>query len=214
MISFFRKAFPILILLLLNVVFAEEGSAKEHYLHVSTNPSGADLYTGTAHPDFSKNPDYRIPAVIPIPLDKDQVLITLFRPDFKDTSINVTLSPKDTSFLIVALTPAFDETFLEEQQADLRHRSRRQLGHRLMITSILPLAASAIAAGVAAYEINKANDCKKDIENTIITSGDNYQRDKKDFKEYRENAKTAKKTALVSLVTGGVILSIGLLLSF
>jgi hypothetical protein len=209
-------AFKIIIpiLLLLGLCFADESAPRERYLHVSTNPSGADLYVGDVHPNFSKNPDYRIPAFVPVPLDKDQVLITLFRPDFRDTSINVTLSQKDTSFLIVGLAPAFDETFLQEQQADLNHRSRRNLGHRLMIASIVPLAASAIAAGVTAYEINKANDCKRNIENTVITSGDNYQQDKKDFKEYRDNAKAAKKTALVSLVAGGVILSVGLFLSF
>lgn len=202
------------VLLLLGLCFADENAPRERYLHVSTNPSGADLYVGDAHPNFSKNPDYRIPAFVPVPLDKDQILITLFRPDFRDTSINVTLSQKDTSFLIVGLAPAFDETFLQEQQADLNHRSRRNLGHRLMIASIVPLAASAIAAGVSAYEINKANDCKRNIENTVITSGDNYQQDKKDFKEYRDNAKAAKKAALVSLVAGGVILSVGLFLSF
>ncbi len=202
------------VLLLLGLCFADESAPRERYLHVSTNPSGADLYVGDAHPNFSKNPDYRIPAFVPVPLDKDQILITLFRPDFRDTSINVTLSQKDTSFLIVALAPAFDETFLQEQQADLNHRSRRNLGHRLMIASIVPLVASAIAAGVTAYEINKTNDCKRNIENTVITSGDNYQQDKKDFKEYRDNAKAAKKTALVSLVAGGVILSVGLFLSF
>lgn len=202
------------VLLLLGLCFADESAPRERYLHISTNPSGADLYVGNAHPNFSKNPDYRIPAFVPVPLDKDQILITLFRPDFRDTSINVTLSQKDTSFLIVALAPAFDETFLQEQQADLNHRSRRNLGHRLMIASIVPLAASAIAAGGTAYEINKANDCKRNIENTVITSGDNYQQDKKDFKEYRDNAKAAKKTALVSLVAGGVILSVGLFLSF
>jgi len=209
-----NKIIPSLLLLLLGLCFADENTPRERYLHISTNPSGADLYVGNAHPNFSKNPDYRIPTFVPVPLDKDQILITLFRPDFRDTSINVTLSQKDTSFLIVGLAPAFDETFLQEQQADLNHRSRRNLGHRLMIASIVPLAASAIAAGVSAYEINKANDCKRNIENTVITSGDNYQQDKKDFKEYRDNAKTAKKAALVSLVAGGVILSVGLFLSF
>ena len=210
----FKKVIPILLFTFSAFCFADESAPRERYLHVSTNPSGADLYVGDAHPDFSAAPDYRIPAFVPVPLDKDQILITLFRPDFKDTSINVTLSPKDTSFLIVALAPAFDETLLQEQQADLNHRSRRSLGHRLMIASLVPLAASAIAAGVTAYEIDKANDIKKDIENTVITSGDNYRQDKKDFKEYRDNAKTAKKTSLVSLVAGGLILSVGLLLSF
>ena len=204
----------VILFLFLGLCFAGEDAPHEHYLNVSTNPSGADLYAGTAHPDFSKNPDYSIPAVIPVPLDKDQILITLFRPDFKDTSINVTLSPKDTSFLIVALTPAFDETFLKEQQADLRHRNRRNLGHRLMAASLVPLAVSAIAAGVTAYEISKANDCKKDIENTVITAGDSFRQSKKDFKEYRDNAKTAKKTTFISLGAGAIILSVGLFLSF
>ena len=210
----FKKVILPLLFLLWGLNYAGDKSPRERYLHVSTNPSGADLYVGNAHPDFSRNPDYRIPAFVSVPLDKDQVLITLFRPDFRDTSINVTLSQKDTSFLIVALTPAFDETFLQEQQANLSHRSRRNLGHRLMIASIVPLAASAIAAGVTAYEIGKANDSKKNIENTVITSGDHFQQDKKDFKEYRDNAKKAKKTALVSLVAGGIILSVGLFLSF
>ncbi len=210
----FKKVILFFLFLLWGLNYADDKDSRERYLHVSTNPSGADLYVGNAHPDFFRNPDYRIPAFVSIPLDKDQVLITLFRPDFRDTSINVTLSQKDTSFLIVALAPAFDETFLQEQQADLNHRSRRNLGHRLMIASIVPLAASAIAAGVAAYEIGKANDSKKSIENTVITSGDNYRQEQKDFEEYRDNAKTAKKTALVSLVAGGIILSVGLFLSF
>lgn len=210
----FKKVILLLLFLLWGLNYAGDKVPRERYLHVSTNPSGADLYVGNAHPDFSRNPDYRIPAFVSVPLDKDQVLITLFRPDFRDTSINVTLSQKDTSFLIVALAPAFDETFLQEQQADLNHRSRRNLGHRLMIASIVPLAASAIAAGVAAYEISKANDSKKSIENTVITSGDNYRQEQKDFEEYRDNAKTAKKTALVSLVAGSIVLSVGLFLSF
>ncbi len=210
----FKKVILFFLFLLWGLNYADDKDSRERYLHVSTNPSGADLYVGNAHPDFSRNPDYRIPAFVSVPLDKDQVLITLFRPDFRDTCINVTLSQKDTSFLIVALAPAFDETFLQEQQADLNHRSRRNLGHRLMIASIVPLAASAIAAGVAAYEIGKANDSKKSIENTVITSGDNYRQEQKDFEEYRDNAKTAKKTALVSLVAGGIILSVGLFLSF
>lgn len=210
----FKKVILLLLFLLWGLNYADDKDSRERYLHVSTNPSGADLYVGNAHPDFSRNPDYRIPAFVSVPLDKDQVLITLFRPDFRDTSINVTLSQKDTSFLIVALAPAFDETFLQEQQADLNHRSRRNLGHRLMIASIVPLAASAIAAGVAAYEIGKANDSKKSIENTVITSGDNYRQEQKNFEEYRDNAKTAKKTALVSLVAGSIVLSVGLFLSF
>ena len=83
-----------------------------------------------------------------------------------------------------------------------------------MAASLVPLAVSAIAAGVTAYEISKANDCKKDIENTVITTGDSFKQSKKDFKEYRDNAKIAKKTTYVSLGAGAIILSVGLFLSF
>ena len=208
-----KKVIPVLLLLLLGFCLADESSTRERYLHVSTNPSGADLYVGDAHPDFSDAPDYRIPAFIPVPLDKDQILITLFRPDFKDTSINVTLSPKDTSFLIVALSPAFDETLLQEQQADLRHRSRRSLGHRLMIASLVPLAASAIAAGVTAYEIGKADDAKKVIKNSSIDS-DRYQDARDDFRSYQRKARTAKGFTYASFITGVSLLSIGFIFSF
>ena len=41
------------VLLLLGLCFADESAPRERYLHISTNPSGADLYVGDVHPNFS-----------------------------------------------------------------------------------------------------------------------------------------------------------------
>ena len=42
----------ILLLLLANSIFAKEPEQRERYLHVSTNPFGADAYVNTQRPDF------------------------------------------------------------------------------------------------------------------------------------------------------------------
>ena len=204
----------LLLMLFASNSFAEDTPQRNRYLHVSTNPSGADAYVSSKFPDFSKAPDYRLPAFIPVAPNDSVVRITLFKPEFKDTTLKVTLSDRDTSYLIVALQPAFSETLLKEQQDQLNRRSRKSLGTRLIKTAVVPLLASGIAAGVTAYEIHKAEDCKKVLDNSVFTNGKNYKQNQKDFKEYRDNAKTAKKESITSLVAGGVILSIGVFLSF
>ena len=204
----------ILLTLLTSTALAGESGQKGRLLHVSTNPSGTDVYVNTRNADFSREPDYRLPAFIPVAPGDSLVRITLFKPEFKDTTLKVVLSEKDTSYLIVSLQPAFSETLLKEQQDQLSHRSRRSLGKRLMLVSVMPFLASGIAAGVAAYEIHKAEENKEAVEHSAFTDGKNFKQNQKDFKEHKDYAKTAKKTAITSLVAGGLILSVGVFLSF
>ena len=204
----------LLLSLSLNTVFAKDPPQQNRYLHISTNPSGTDAYVNSKFPDFSKAPDYRLPAFIPVAPGDSSVRVTLFKPEFKDTTLKVTLSDRDTSYLIVAMQPAFSETLLKEQQDQLNQRSRKSLGMRLIKTSVVPLLASGVAAGVAAYEIHKAKDCKRILDNSVFTNGKKYKQNQKDFREYRDNAKTARTLSITSLVAGGVILSVGVFLSF
>lgn len=193
---------------------AEEPEASSKYLHISTNPSGGDVYLGEIHPDFADQPDYILPAFIEVPAGESQVLVTLFRPDFKDTTINVRLSEKDTSYLRVAYTPIDDGNLLEEREGFLAHRSRRSLGHRLIIASAAPLIASGISALIANYEIDRANDKKKSIENSFIQNKEQIANKVKDYNHYRDNAKTARTATFSTLIAGGIILSAGIILSF
>jgi hypothetical protein len=94
--------FFILLFALCVNLFAQQ-KTNVRYLQVSTNPSTVDLYTGDAPPDFSRRPAYTSPAFIPVPEGAESITISFFHPDYADTTINISLSSSDTSFIIVAL---------------------------------------------------------------------------------------------------------------
>ena len=180
-----------LVLLFGTLVYAENADSttiQEKYLHISTNPSHADVYINTAKPSHASSP--------------------------ADTAIQVTLSQKDTSFLIVALRPNLDESVTEKQYGELAHRSRRKVGHRLLIASIVPFVASGIAAAVSYYNIERANSKKDDIDDALFYDGDAYKQSFDDFKNYRDNARKAKNVMNFGLILGGIVFTTGVILSF
>ncbi len=202
--------FALLIILCVNV-FAQE--AKTRYLQISTNPSTVDLYTGKILPDFASKPDYVSPAFIPIPEGKDTVLVSFFHPDYADTTINIALSPNDTSFIIVALRQTYDEDEIAQKQKFLKHRNRRYLGKFLKWASIAPFTISGISAIVTLYNNSKAKDYKKAMQDTRFAS-EKYDKHMRDFTDHRESAKTAKTVSKIFLGTGLVFLTAGFVLSF
>lgn len=184
-------------------------------LHVSTIPSNADIYVDEIRPNHAKDPDFVSPAVIELSEDTlaSEVLISLFNPGFMDTTLRVTLSPKDTSFIIISQKPIPDEEFLERQQSELAKRKRAHIGKKLMKISLIPFAAGLVAGAVTYYEIDKAKDCKKSLKNSSIDT-DRFQQKLEDFSDYRESAKTAKGFTYAGIITGAALFSIGFILSF
>lgn len=201
-----------LLFLLCGNVFAKQ-KANMRYLHVSTNPSTVDLFTGAYPPDFANRPDYVTPAFIPIPEGKESITVSFFHPDYADTTINITLSESDTSFIIVALRQTYDDEKLAAQQDMLKHRNRRNLGYVLRWSSIIPFAISGISAIVTLYDISKAKDNKRAMENTRFKN-ERYDAHMQDFKDYRGSAKTAKTVSKVFFGTGLLFLTAGFVLSF
>ena len=182
----FRKASIAIIILLFTFcgnIFAEE-QAKLRYLQVSTNPSTVDLYTGTLQPDFASKPNYVSPAFIPVPEGNDEILVSFFHPDYADTTINIKLSNKDTSFIIVALRQTYDEEIIATNQELLKHRNKRTLGSYLRWASIAPFTISGISAIVSLYNISKANDHKKAMEHSHFAN-EKYDKHKEDFTDYQ-----------------------------
>ena len=94
---------------------ADSAVASTKYLHISTNPSHVDVYVNNIKPKHYKEPDYKMPGFIPVPAGESSIMVSIFRPEYADTTINVTLSQKDTSFLIVALRPNYDDKKTDEQ---------------------------------------------------------------------------------------------------
>lgn len=202
----------VMIFVLCTNLFAQQKS-NTRYLQISTNPSTVDLYTGDAPPDFSKNPAYTSPAFIPVPDGAESITVSFFHPDYADTTINITLSSSDTSFIIVALRQTYDDEILNDHQDMLKHRSRRNLGQTLQWFSIAPFVISGISAIVTLYDISKANEHKKAMENTRFMN-DKYDVHMQEFKDYRKSAKTSKNVSKVFFGTGLLFLAAGFALSF
>jgi len=202
----------VLIFALYGNVFAQQ-KEKTRYLQISTNPSTADLYIGKTLPDFANKPDYVSPAFIPIPNGQDSVLVSFFHPDYADTTINIALSKNDTSFIIVALRQTYDDDELTRKQELLKHRNRRIWGNYLKWSSIAPFTISGISAIVSLYNIGKAKDHKKAMQNTRFAT-EKYDGHLRDFTDHRESAKTAKTVSKIFLGTGLAILATGFVLSF
>ena len=207
-----RLAVAILAMLLAcTLSFAQDGNK---YLHISTNPSYADAYVNNVRAKFASNPDVELPGFIKVPEGNASVTVKLFKPGFKDTTINVTLSDADTSYLIVALTPSYDDVYLQSQQKSLMRRARNNLGHRLIIASAVPLVASGICAIISHHNITKANDKKELVEKSIIREGEDYESNLEDFDRYRDRAKSARNISIGTAIAGGIILGFGIVLSF
>lgn len=205
-----------LFLFIILVLTAFSASHAQKILRVSTIPNQADIYVGTTTPDHADKPDYKSTAFIDASEQgaNGEILLHIFRQEFNDTTIKVTLSQKDTSYLVVSLRPTYDSALLEEQERILGKRSRRSFGHKLMFASIVPFVISGAASLVTLYQINQANDAKRDIEKTLIVNSDEYQKSLDNFDESRNKAKTAKYTTFTSLAIGAVFLSVGFVLSF
>lgn len=186
----------------------------QRYLHVATNPSSSDIYVNRSKVDFSASPDYSSPSFVKVPQGDTTLRVTLFQVGYNDTTINVSLSDRDTSYLIVSLRQSYDEELAETQKKTLAHRNRKSLGHKLVWASLVPFAASAVAAAATQKYIQDARDDRKAIQNSLIREGNRYQEKKDDFKDHRNKAKTAKAIGGTCLGTGLVVLSAGLILSF
>ena len=198
-------------LLLVNVAFAQK------VLHVSTIPSKADIYVQEIHPDHTQDPDFVSPAFIPLNEDQVQegeILVSLFHPEFVDTTIKVTLSDRDTSYLIVSQRSALDEDLLSEQESELSKRQRKKFGKGLMLSSVIPFAVSAVAGIVSQYEISKANDCKSDLKHSAIAETKQYHKTEKEFKDYRSKAKSSRTVMYTGLAVGASLLTLGFILTF
>ena len=188
--------------------------AQNRYLQISTNPTTTDIFVNRSNIDFSATPDYISPSFIKLSSKDTSVKVTLFQIGYADTTINVSLPEKDTSYLIVSLRQSYDEELADMQHKVVAHRNRKALGRKLIWASFVPLVTSAVAAIVTQKYIQDARDDRDAIQNSVIHNGDNYQKKQDSFKDNQSKAKTAKTIGGTTLGVGVVVFSAGLILSF
>lgn len=213
------KKIILILLYLACVALGQEQQNQEptRVLHVSTIPSYADIYINQLHPNHVKSPQATSPEFIPVTSENSQdneILISLFKPEFADTTIRVKLSNKDTSYLIVSLRPNYDKALQEEQKKIIKKRSNRNFGKKMIFGSFIPFAMSAISGGITYYQINKANDAKKEIENSPLADDEKINKVQKKFEQHRDNADIGKTFFNVGISLGASLLAVGVILQF
>ena len=199
------------------ILLAVGFSFAQKVLHVSTIPGKADVYVESIRPDHTRYPSYHSPTYIPVSEEQTlngSVLISIFSPGFADTTMQVKLADKDTSFLIVSLRPTYDERVLKKQQSEIAKRGRRQFGYKLMFGSIIPFTVGLVSGALTYYHISQAEDAKKTIDYSAILESERVQKAQRDFDDHRDKANTAKTVTWTSLSIGASLLAIGFVLSF
>lgn len=199
------------------LLFCAGWAYSQRVLHVSTIPGYADIYVEELRPDHTQEPHHTSPAFIPINEDNSLdgvILISLFSPGFADTTIQVKLSDRDTSYLIVSLRPIDSEILLDKQQSKLSKRSRRTFGKKLMLSSIVPFGFGLAAGAFTYYNIHRADEKRNLLKESLIYSDDHVQQMQRDFEDYRQNAQRGKTATVTSFIIGASLLSIGFILSF
>lgn len=201
------------VLIILFALYAH-ALAEQKVLHVSTIPNHADIYVGEVQPNHAKNPAFVSPAFITVDEgESSDILISLFNPGFTDTTLRVKLSDQDTSYIIVSQQPIIIDELLDDQQAELSKRSRKNFGKSLIKYSIIPFVVGLAAGSVAYYEIDKAKQDRRILKKSSIKN-DDYNEVADRFEDRRNTAKTAKNITYGAFLSGAALLSIGFILSF
>lgn len=205
------KKILIFCLLLLTSLFAEESIQ----LHLSSWPLNADVYIDARPNSFSQNPKYETPVTISLPQDSSQVLITLFKKDYADSSINVKLIPnKQDVFLNVMLKQEYNEKVLQQQKEDLQKRAKKNYGKLSFLAAIPASVATIVNAVILQYHIQKAEDLSDEIDKTLIRQNNHFKSLKDDFQHHTHHATNFKRGTLISAGVTSLFLIIGCTLSF
>jgi hypothetical protein len=183
-------------------------------LLISTWPSHAEIYVGERPSDFVNPAPSTTPLKLKLPLDSTLVRITLYKPDYADTTLDVQVkSPRD-SYLMFMLQPETDASILEKQQEILDARNRHQWGRKIIWGSTLPFALSGIFALIAQHQFNDAETYADRIENSTIKTGNHFDELVENHTDKKKLGKDFRTYALTSLCIGSAFLVTGLILSF
>ena len=205
------RIFAALVLLVSSLCAAEDSSRT---LTVSTWPSHADLYLGGRPSSFTEGADFETPARIEVPADSSTLRITLFKPDYTDTTLDIHLKNQGDNYITLMLQPETDLMELDKQQSILNKREKFSAGKKFLIASAVPFMVSGILAFFADREFNEAENYGDRIQNSAIRSGDNFDKLVDREASHRKSGKDLRKYAAVSLGAGALLLVTGVVLSF
>ena len=183
---------------------------------LSSFPPHADIYLGSRPSSFVQRPLYSTPATIRLPLDSTQVLVTLFKKDYADTTIDIKLSPneKGEAFITIMLKQELNEKILEQQKKDLFRRAKKDYGKKVLLGTIPASVATIINVLILQYHIRQAEEISQEIEETIIRQNDHFNSLKDEFRHHKHHAENFKRGTVISAAATSLFLIVGCTLSF
>lgn len=204
-----NKLIAIFVLLITAFAFSEG----ERILHVSAHPANSEIYVTESYPDFSKKAEYISPAAIPVDYEAPSIRITLFKPGFRDSTIEVSIPRLDESYLMVMLQEETRDHVLEEQEKAMTKRTHRVASNWILLGSLIPYGFAVTSAILNKNANDNAEDIRKKLSNHKIESEKTRQLES-DFRDERRSARNYRKATLWGAGVGTAILALGLYLRF
>jgi hypothetical protein len=151
---------------------SENASMQTHEttLSISSSPANAEIYINK-NPGKRTRPDAFTPAVL-ANLKPEQIRLSFFKKGYADTTLLLNLASSVKNLNILMYPIHVDS--LKSQNRFLQQRYNAQLGRLCFVSSPLLAAAGAGLMYYSKKNKDKADKAKSFLENTIITSGSEY----------------------------------------
>ena len=175
-------------------------------LRISTWPAGAEIYLGNRPESFIQNAEMHSPDSISLSPNDSTVRVTVFKPGYADTTLDIHLKSQTKNFVWIELQEESDLDKLEWQEAILNKRENRRTGKLLFFAGTIPLALSGTFFGLAEWKFHQADDTRKKIDNSLIREGKHFQQLQKDFHDDKKSGRNFRTAAFVSLGISAALL--------
>ncbi len=167
-------------------------------LRISSWPLGAELYLGERPGSFVRKSSIKSPYDFRLENSDSIVRVTLFKPGYSDTTLDIRVTASPQSFAWIELEEA-DLDKIEIQEQILDRRKKRQIGKILFASSLLPLSLTGTFAAISALRFRDADRAREKIENSVIREGEEYRSFEKKFSDAKKSGKNYRAAAGVSL---------------
>lgn len=185
-------------LALLAELSASDISDSARTLRISSWPIGAELYLGNRPGSFVRKSPIKSPHEIRLGNSDTTVRVTLFKPGYSDTTLDIRVSAFPQNFTWIELEEA-DLDRIESQEKILDRRKDRQTGKILFVSSLLPLSLSGTFAVLSQIRFQDADRAREKIEKSVIRKGERYRTFEKEFSDAKKSGKDFRTAAAVSL---------------
>ena len=192
---------------------ASDFSDSARTLRISSWPLGAELYLGDRPGSFVRESSCKSPHDFHLERSDSIVRVTLFKPGYSDTTLDIRVTDSPQSFAWIELEEA-DLEKIEFQEKILDRRKNRHIGKILFASSLLPLSLTGTFTALSTLRFRDADRAREKIENSVIREGEEYRSSKKKFSDAKKGGKNYRTAAGVSLGFSALFLVSAIIFSF